>query len=393
MMRVGSQAVFFQAHRGSVDEAPENTLAAFRHAWRFPGAIPETDVRTTVDGALVCLHDATLARTTDAPAAVRDRPVAELTLDEVRRWDAGGRFGPAFRGQPAPTLDELLAEMASVPDRWLYVEPKAVELAALRKKLDEYGVTARVILVSGYPAMLAALRRVFPGAPTMTWISGPPEAIREQLARWRRAGLDGLRQLQVHLTVETGPPEIRYSFDDDFLAATREWLAGEGVDLQLRPFALDAAALKRLLGLGVRWFVSDAPAHFSRVLAEARAGQPVESGAEAIYHITSASTWSAQREDALRPASLLEEGFIHCATRDQLLAVANGLFRGRDDLVVLRIDARQVAPMLRYESPADGLSDQAFPHVYAPISPSAVTAVAELRAGPSGGFDWPVGLP
>ncbi|NJN83397.1 MAG: hypothetical protein HC802_14675 [Caldilineaceae bacterium] len=53
-----SPPVFFQAHRGSVDEAPENTLSAFRHAWRFPGSIPETDIRTTADGALICLHDA-----------------------------------------------------------------------------------------------------------------------------------------------------------------------------------------------------------------------------------------------------------------------------------------------------------------------------------------------
>src|SRR5690606_29065462 len=140
--------VFYQAHRGAVDEAPENTMPAFRHAWRYPGAIPETDVRVTADGALVCVHDATLARTTDVSASVADRPLAEWTLAEIQRVDAGIRFGPAFRGARVPVFDDVLAEMACQPGRRLYVEPKAVDLGVLRGKLDAFGVTGQVIFVS-----------------------------------------------------------------------------------------------------------------------------------------------------------------------------------------------------------------------------------------------------
>ena len=32
---------YFQAHRGAVDEAPENTIVALQHAWTVPGAVPE----------------------------------------------------------------------------------------------------------------------------------------------------------------------------------------------------------------------------------------------------------------------------------------------------------------------------------------------------------------
>ena len=80
--------VHFQAHRGGMREAPENTLAAYRYAWAL-GGIPEVDVCTTKDGVIICLHDATLARTTNAPADVKDVPVSELTFEDVRTWDAG----------------------------------------------------------------------------------------------------------------------------------------------------------------------------------------------------------------------------------------------------------------------------------------------------------------
>ncbi len=59
-MAIAPREIYFQAHRVTIVEAPENTLPAYRHAWRIFGAIPEVDVRTTADGVLVCLHDATL---------------------------------------------------------------------------------------------------------------------------------------------------------------------------------------------------------------------------------------------------------------------------------------------------------------------------------------------
>jgi glycerophosphoryl diester phosphodiesterase len=103
------RSVLCVAHRGSSGAAPENTLAAFRLAVEQGSDLIETDVHRTADGALVCLHDATLARTTDATSVFPDRApwrVGDLTLAEVRQLDAG-----AWRGSPGervPTLEELL---------------------------------------------------------------------------------------------------------------------------------------------------------------------------------------------------------------------------------------------------------------------------------------------
>ena len=91
------------AHRGANAYAPENTLAAFRLAAEQGAEAIEFDVRATADRHLVVIHDAALARTTD-----RDGEIASLTLEEVRRADAGVRRGEAFRGQRVPTLAEVL---------------------------------------------------------------------------------------------------------------------------------------------------------------------------------------------------------------------------------------------------------------------------------------------
>src|SRR3954447_4472477 len=50
-----------QAHRGAGNAFPENTLESFRWAWA-QGVTPESDLRTTKDGTIVCFHDPNLKR-------------------------------------------------------------------------------------------------------------------------------------------------------------------------------------------------------------------------------------------------------------------------------------------------------------------------------------------
>ena len=53
------------AHRGNRAACPENTLASFRRAIADGADVLETDLWLSRDGAFVCIHDATLERTTD----------------------------------------------------------------------------------------------------------------------------------------------------------------------------------------------------------------------------------------------------------------------------------------------------------------------------------------
>jgi glycerophosphoryl diester phosphodiesterase len=91
-------------HRGSLKDRPENTVASVLRAAEAGADAAEVDIRTTKDGALVCMHDATEDRTTDGTGKV-----ADLTLAELKRLDAGVKFDKRFAGERVPTLREVLA--------------------------------------------------------------------------------------------------------------------------------------------------------------------------------------------------------------------------------------------------------------------------------------------
>src|SRR3954464_12913254 len=78
-------------HRGLIQSAPECTLSAFRACLALRIGF-EFDVRSTKDGVLVCLHDATVDRTTDGHGNL-----ADLTYDQLKKLDSGSRFAPVFR--------------------------------------------------------------------------------------------------------------------------------------------------------------------------------------------------------------------------------------------------------------------------------------------------------
>lgn len=99
------------AHRGASGYAPENTLAAVRLGVEQVADLVEIDIQRTADGALVVMHDTTLARTTDVEEIFPDRApwnVGDFTLAELQLLDAGSWFSEEFAGEPIPTLDQVL---------------------------------------------------------------------------------------------------------------------------------------------------------------------------------------------------------------------------------------------------------------------------------------------
>jgi glycerophosphoryl diester phosphodiesterase len=91
------------AHRGGSLEAPENTLAAFRHAIEVGAKYVELDVQMSKDGVLVVIHDDTLDRTTNGTG-----PVGAYTYDELEKLDAGSHFASDYSNETIPTLRSVL---------------------------------------------------------------------------------------------------------------------------------------------------------------------------------------------------------------------------------------------------------------------------------------------
>ncbi len=268
--------VCFQSHRGGGDEAPENTLPAFERSWGIPGAVPEVDLRTTQDGVIVCLHDDTPKRTTNAPAPWEDTPLREIPWAEVKKWDAGRRVARKQVSAKVPTLDELLALMDGHPERQLYLDLKDVDVAAVKAAIAARALQRQIIFVHGSPSTCLELSKLYEGARTMTWLSGSPEDIQSRYAALQEKGFAGISQLQFHLRPRKVKPTLEYQLDEAFLRNAVAETRAAGVDLQLRPFVVTPDALRQLIGLGVSWYVTDAPQSFhdcvKKALAETATG-------------------------------------------------------------------------------------------------------------------------
>jgi glycerophosphoryl diester phosphodiesterase len=152
------------AHRGSKAHAPENTLASFRLAVEQRADAIELDVKLTRDGYVVVLHDQTVDRTTNGHANLSD-----LTLEEVKRLDAGSFFGAQYAGEQIPTLDEVFVTVG----KQVFINVELTNYATPRDRLVEkvaqiirrHGQVDNVLFSSFLSLNLLSARRLLPDVP------------------------------------------------------------------------------------------------------------------------------------------------------------------------------------------------------------------------------------
>ena len=171
------------AHRGASAQCPENTLAAFRRAIEMGADFFETDVRLSRDGVAVLMHDATLERTTDGTG-----PIAHLTLEEIKRLDAGSWKADEFAGERVPTLAEAL-ELAAGRIRVSIeikdpVAAEHVAEAVRAAKMDD-----QVMVLCFDDAVLARMRALAPAIPRLLLVGmkAPGDPPTEEIVRRCRA--------------------------------------------------------------------------------------------------------------------------------------------------------------------------------------------------------------
>lgn len=145
------------AHRGACLVAPENTFAAAEAAIARGAAMVEFDVRRTVDGAHVLMHDRDVARTTDGSGFVDALPASEIA-----RLDAGAWFDPAFAGEPVPRLDAFLARLAGRAGA--YCEVKRGDCEAIVREVRAAGMLDDVLFYAHKPHVRRALIEAAPEA-------------------------------------------------------------------------------------------------------------------------------------------------------------------------------------------------------------------------------------
>ena len=178
-------------HRGAAARAPENTLAGFRKAAELGCRWVEFDVRLSLEGRAILFHDDSLERTTDGKGPVWATPYAEL-----RARDAGAFFGPAYRGERIPSLEEgleLLRRLGLAFNLEMKAEPgrEAVLAEVVARTLARAwpGEAAPPLVSSFEVSALVAFARRAPHVPRAYLAEQAPPEWRIQAARVGAAAL------------------------------------------------------------------------------------------------------------------------------------------------------------------------------------------------------------
>ena len=161
------------AHRGLHDPLPENSLPAFAAAVALGASEIEFDLWLTRDGHWVSTHDPNLDRVSNGTG-----PVADHTLEQLRKLSFGRDGHPAFGALPVLTFSDILEQFArrcifnihiKTADNGAAFDPKALE--ALADAIYAYGIQDRMYFMSTDP-VLEKLRQIAPSLPRCcgSWI-------------------------------------------------------------------------------------------------------------------------------------------------------------------------------------------------------------------------------
>ncbi len=252
LQRLRRDAPLNFAHRGARAHAPENTLAAFEQALAHGADGLELDIRLCQTGEWVVMHDATLKRTTTGRGYVRRAP-----LEKIRRLDAGRYFGEQFRGEPVPTLAEVLKQTHN--RCLLNIEIKALPtlseryLADLVQLLQRHHATRRCIISSFNPLVLRRFERLDSRIPTGLLLTA---GLSRQSPKSLLHKFTNVTAIHMHTRVMT-----QKMFD--VIKALGLYVMVWGAD--------SPAQMREMIDLGVDGIITDEPLELSKILGRQHA--------------------------------------------------------------------------------------------------------------------------
>ena len=224
------------AHRGASAEAPENTLPAFRLAWKQSADAIEGDFFLSRDGQVVCIHDRSTKKLAD-----RDVDVSKSTLAELRTLDVGKWKAARWTGTRIPTIAEVLATVPTGKRIFIEIKSGPEILPALAREISASGRRDdQLVIISFNEKVIASAAR--------------------QLPRLKRIWVSSFKQDRL-----TGS----WSPTLDQLIATAKRVHADGVDVQAVDEVVNAALVDAVHAAGLEfhvWTVND-PAQARRLSA------------------------------------------------------------------------------------------------------------------------------
>lgn len=233
-------------------------MAAFALASALGLRYLETDVRVTLDGQLVCFHDATVDRVTSGTGPVRSKTVDQLRAMRIHAAEL------------IPTFDEVLD---AFPDQCFTVDVKDLDaIGPLVRSLRRKGVAERVCIAGAWDGWLGYVRSEVPGVTTaLGWRS------LTALLCCARAGLAAPRALATapfaHVPIKLGRVPI---YVERIVAMSHE------IGVRVVTWTVEEpAVMARLLDAGVDAIITDRPDVLREVLVSRGQWTPMANRHEA----------------------------------------------------------------------------------------------------------------
>jgi len=175
------------AHRGDHTIYPENTLQAYTQAIKNEADYIEIDLRTTSDGKLVSMHDASVNRMTDGKGLIKD-----LTLEQIENLKVNVKNKPDTTTYRIPTFEQILKLCRN--KIYIYIDFKEADAAATYIVLKRHHMEKQVLVYINAPSQFTDWRKSVPQMPLMLSLPGSVKdtgAMRKFIDEYNPDVLDG----------------------------------------------------------------------------------------------------------------------------------------------------------------------------------------------------------
>ncbi len=243
---------FIVAHRGASGEAPENTLPAFKLAWKQKADAIEGDFHLTRDGKIVCFHDFNTKKLTG-----RNLTLSKSTFAELQDLDAGSWKNRKFSGTRIPLLEDVLSTVP--PKKKIYIEIKCGPeiVTPLLKVVAASGLAdEQIVVISFDEKVVKGVKKERPDW-TVNWLYGFDKGTGNAPDRELPRLLSVLRSIRADGLGSSAHPDLHSKHLDTLAQAGFQhhvWTVN------------DPAVARRFLKMGCRSITSDFPGRLRKEL-------------------------------------------------------------------------------------------------------------------------------
>ena len=148
------------AHRGSHLKVPENTLAAYESAIEEGADYVEIDLRTTKDGHLVIMHDASVTKMTGEKGLVKDLSYNEIRNLKIKSSDK--EDATVYRVPDFVSVLKLCKGKINI-----YLDFKEADVEKTYRLIKDAGMQNNVVVYLNKEEQYGQWKKVAPHAPLM----------------------------------------------------------------------------------------------------------------------------------------------------------------------------------------------------------------------------------